>query len=71
MPKIWNLHSKIIFQAGLNAKLKYVQKYLKKGVKYLVLGQWGKKNKKICRMFSLAANQSSRLSKQRKIVYKS
>ena len=25
------------------AKLKYVQKYLKKGVKIMGLGQWGKK----------------------------
>ena len=31
------------------AKLKYDQKYLKKGVKIMGLGQWGKKNKIVVR----------------------
>ena len=44
-----------------DAKLKYDQKCLKKGVKVMGLGQWGKK--KCCKMFSLAANQTCGFSK--------
>ena len=51
MPKIWNLQSRIIFFKPdwmlPGAKPKYDQKYLKKGVKVMGLGQWGKKNTKL------------------------
>ena len=54
MPKILDLQSKIIFQAGLNAaQLKYDQKYLKKGVQVMGPGQWGKKIEIVVRCLAL------------------
>ena len=54
------------------AKLKYDQKYPKKGgYEVMGLGQWGKKNWNCCKMFSLAANQTCGFSKPSKTVYKS
>ena len=53
------------------AKPKYDQKYLKKGVKVMGLGQWGKKNLNCCKMFGLAANQTCGFPKPSKTVNKS
>ena len=53
------------------AKSKYDQKYLKKGVKVMGLGQRGKKKYNCCKMFSLAANQTYGFSEPSKAVYKS
>ena len=53
------------------AKPKYDQKYLKKGVKIMDLGQWGEKIWNSCKMFSLAANQTCGFSEPSKTVYKS
>ena len=53
------------------AKPKYDQKYLKNGVKVMRLGQWGKKIKNCCEMFSLVSNQTFGFPKPSKTVYKS